>query len=143
MDEKTTQTAPEGESFWTARQPGDDRRDWRNGGTDWIDEYVRSQDHPHRQLIVDALAGMESVLELGCNTGPNLARLRGSVPKLAGIDANLHAIVRARQMFPEIDWRVGNIEDRLPFEDAIEPQFEKNAVVPGSKEFWIDSKKLD
>ena len=64
--------------YWANRKSDDERLDWRNGGGSWIDEYVASASHPHRALILNALERFEfnSLLEVGCNAGPNLMRIR-------------------------------------------------------------------
>lgn len=68
-------------------------------------EYKLGFDHPHRQLILDALKKIEfkNVLEIGCNIGQNLYRIGLEYPKtqLAGVDVNKRAIQEARVLLPE------------------------------------------
>lgn len=52
-------------------------------GSNWAKGYCESADHPHRQLLLErilAYAHLESVLEIGCNTGPNLYLLAQKLP---------------------------------------------------------------
>ena len=74
---------------------------WQNRhsykGDDWAKGYSKSAVHPHRQLLLEkimAYAPLESVLEIGCNTGPNLYLLAKQLPEanLYGIDINHMAI---------------------------------------------------
>lgn len=111
----------EGEQYWEMRPLNDERKDWRNGGENWVEEYVRSKDHPHRQLIVNALKHFkpfESVFEIGCNAGPNLARIHELYPnvRLAGIDASYHAARYADDLVPTAEIRVGSMYE-LPFDN--------------------------
>lgn len=87
--------------YWENRPINDKRKDWRNGAGSWIDEYVQSVDHPHRDCIIHALKSLEpfeSVFEIGCNAGPNLLKIReeyGFKVDLFGCDVNEDAIERA------------------------------------------------
>jgi len=65
-------------------------------------DYIRSANHPHRQLIMDDVTRHEdvrSVLEIGCNVGPNLYVLARRFPtlRLEGIDVNRKAIMAGRE----------------------------------------------
>ncbi len=106
--------------YWKKRDKNDSRLDWRNGAPDWIQEYWDSRKHPHRKLIIEALDKFRpfgSVLELGCNCGPNLANIKDRYPKvkLAGIDANADAITRGKELL-DADLRAGTFFN-LPWED--------------------------
>jgi len=69
--------------------------DWKykdfHKGNDWC-----GSEHKHRDLLCNIIASYkpESVLELGCNEGQNLLRLKNMIPKLeaVGIDINEKAI---------------------------------------------------
>lgn len=66
-------------------------------GGDWAKGYIETLNHPHRQVLLEkilAYAPLGSVLEIGCNTGPNLYRLAQKLPQAAfyGIDINHKAI---------------------------------------------------
>lgn len=113
----------EDKNYWLNRPKNDERKDWRNGASDWIEEYKESKSHPHRQLIVNAFTqiGGESLFEVGCNCGPNIAYAREKLPylkdnNLGGIDANNEAIKAAEQWMPACSWYWGDAEE-LPLPD--------------------------
>lgn len=110
---------PEGSNYWKKRPGDDSRRDWRTGG-DWVTEYWNSQDHPHRKLILDTIKSFPpvgSVLEIGCNCGPNLGNIKREFPdiELAGVDINANAVVKAKELLPEADVRVHDIRTGIPW----------------------------
>ena len=111
----------QGFDYWSQRPLADPKMDWAYDSGDWVQGYVDSVDHPHRQVFVDEIGKIkpENVLELGSNTGPNLVLLKQKFPelKIAGIDANPDAIRFAKHIWPEADWRVGDILQPLPYED--------------------------
>lgn len=109
-------------NYWKNRPLDDVRRDWYYNTDNWITDYRASVEHPHRQLIIDALEELipfESILEGGSNCGPNLRLIKQKFPgvKLTGIDINEDAVKEANRLLPDADIRVGNIEENLPFED--------------------------
>lgn len=72
----------------------------------WANSYIGidSLQHPHRKLLLEAIKEFEpvdSLLEIGCASGPNLSLLREKYPNaiLHGIDISSHAIRVARQHF--------------------------------------------
>ena len=85
---------------------------WSTRKMDWKAAYLDTWNHPHRQMIVDALRGFQfdSVLEVGCAAGANLFRIHREFPKvrLSGTDVNAHAIDVARH-FLTGDLRVGTL----------------------------------
>lgn len=71
---------------------------------DWAQDYLGTISHPHRIQIVEAVSSfyhVDSVLEVGCASGANLANLRERLPgtQLIGIDINRHAIATAQRYF--------------------------------------------
>jgi|SRR3990167_526565 len=84
------------------------RRYWKEGyddeTIDWNVAYF-NPDHPHRQLIIDALKQFQfrSVLEVGCGAGANLYNIKKAYPHsdVGGIDWNADAIAEARKMLPK------------------------------------------
>ena len=109
-------------NYWKNRPLDDVRRDWYYNTDNWITDYRASVVHPHRKLTINALeelAPFESLLEGGCNCGPNLYLIKERFPgvKLAGIDVNEKAIEEAHRLLPDADIKIGDIEDKLPFED--------------------------
>lgn len=111
----------EDEFYWLNRKDDDERKDWRNNGGSWIEEYVKSAEHPHRDLIIDALKGLApfaGIMEAGCNAGPNLLRLSEEFPEtqLAGFDINQHAVEKATEVLPRALIRWGEL-NHIPFDD--------------------------
>lgn len=89
------------EYYWKNRPLTDKQKDWNYGEENWLEGYSKSINHPHRKLIIDALQKLEpfdSLLEVGCNVGPNLYNIKTRFPnvKLAGIDVNENAIITAQ-----------------------------------------------
>ena len=108
--------------YWEQRSLLDQKRDWDKRSENWIEDYRNSIDHPHRWEIIKELiklAPFESILEIGCNAGPNLAKINYSFPnlKLAGIDANYDAIRIAKKWLPKAHLQVGNISEGLNLKD--------------------------
>lgn len=107
--------------YWKNRPIDDPEKDWKAEGT-WIDGYVASENHPHRQLIIDALDKFHfrDVLEIGCSTGPNLSRISKKFDNvvLSGIDVNEESIERAREILPQALLKVGEYT-KIPFGDRL------------------------
>lgn len=71
-------------------------RHLRDGDT-WIKGYLESVHHPHRLLLAKTILGyapLDSILEIGCSSGPNLILLSGLLPStsLYGIDISNKSI---------------------------------------------------
>ena len=72
-------------------------------GKKWIKEYYNTINHPHRKQIVSAISSfgnINSVLEIGCNSGPNMFLLAQKIKNLQiyGIDINKRAIAYGKKM---------------------------------------------
>ncbi len=82
---------------------------WRTrhvGRPQWASSYWNSQQLEERRYLVRALQRVrpfESLMELGCNAGPNLALVRRAFPavSLTGIDINEDALRFCRQAFAD------------------------------------------
>jgi SAM-dependent methyltransferase len=100
--------------YWKTRKADDKYNDWRTENTSWIQEYWETQNHPHRDQIVDALnIEFDSLLEIGCNCGPNIARIKkeyGNDKLYAGIDPNVSSLKFGRIMMPDVALIEGDIE---------------------------------
>lgn len=115
---------PEDELYWRSRPLGDNRKDWNQNSKNWIEDYWGSKFHPHRDLILYAIGKcepFESVLEIGCNAGINIARMREKFTylkdnNLAGSDANKDAIRFAKTKLPAVNWSVESAT-AIPFQD--------------------------
>ena len=107
--------------YWAKREITDARWDWGNKDINktWIDGYWNSIYHPHRKLIVNALKTFSpapnSLFEIGCNAGPNLARIKIDFPNilLSGMDINKNAVERASAMLSKSAIDIGNISKGL------------------------------
>lgn|SRR3990167_3490937 len=107
--------------YWIDRPLTPDDKDWIDDQSDWIQSYINSTYHPHRQMIVDAvreLYPVNKILEVGCNTGSNLLRVNEMFPsaKLYGIDVNKKCIEEAKELLPKAILKVGTYF-YLPFPD--------------------------
>jgi len=72
---------------------------WRSRNNAWAEKYLSPQSiaHPHRQFLIGRISRyspFESILEVGCASGPNLYLLAKQFPdvKLYGTDINERAI---------------------------------------------------
>ena len=109
------------EKYWINRSLNDAKRDWSETSDNWIKDYTLSINHPHRVLIKEAMYFIDnfaSVLEVGCNSLPNLHILQGSnsAGKFAGIDINEEAIKEAKINLSDIELKVGSVLN-IPFPD--------------------------
>ena len=90
---------------------------WKERCINWETHYWSPQ-HPHRDLIINALKGVrvKSVLEIGCGAGANLYRIKQAFPdtEISGCDINEDAIKTAKEKLPGADLKVGSIYE-LPF----------------------------
>lgn len=77
---------------------------WSKRKIDWVAEYLSTAGHPHRDLIIRALAQsrFDTVVEVGCASGPNLLRIAQAFPhaRLGGSDVNQEALEVARKVLP-------------------------------------------
>ncbi len=84
---------------------------WAERKIDWKTQYFDTHGHPHRELILHALAKFRfgSVLEVGCAAGANLLRIKFGFPgiQLGGVDISKDAIEVARQQLPGAHLDVG------------------------------------
>lgn len=113
------QHIPQGADYWRNRSVDDDEHDWKDKAKNWILGYIKSVNHPHRKLIIDALKTMsfDSLLEVGCSAGPNLLKIKKAFPnaELHGVDINAESIAVAKKKVKGVMFSVGLI-DKLPYE---------------------------
>ena len=96
----------------------------RNCNGDWKDgqSYLQSVNHSHRQEILDIIGKKYnrgfSLLEVGCNSAPNLIAIQRAFPftALSGVDINKKAIKEGQKNTQNIKLSVANA-DSLPFID--------------------------
>ena len=96
------------EKEWATRhlRKGSDWDDTKHRGEndEWVLGYWDSRNHSHRPFLLEKIAAFypfNSILEIGCNCGPNLHLLAGKFPdvEIAGIDINPEAIEKGKQLF--------------------------------------------
>lgn len=110
----------QGIEYWKERPLTDEKRDWDYKKTTWVEDYLYSVDHPHRNLIIDELWKFwpfQSLLEVGCNCGPNLLKIKSkfSDVRLYGVDINKDAIKCVKKVFNgEGEFKIASAS-RLPF----------------------------
>lgn len=90
-------TEHRGVEYWKERPADDHEVDWAYSKDNWVDGYMQSMSHPHRDLVIKALAlvkGWHSLLEVGCNVGPNLWKIHDAFKnrELYGIDPSPAAV---------------------------------------------------
>ena len=77
---------------------------WARRQINWKTDYLDTWKHPHRELTLEILRKMKfgSLLEIGCASGPNLARIKNEFPKveLGGVDVSADAIEVAKKHIP-------------------------------------------
>lgn len=89
---------------------------------DWAHAYWTSAHLAHRRVVLDVLEAApdwDSLLELGCNAGPNLRLIRQAWPlaELVGLDVNEAALAEARaQRAQGALARVGLLQGTIPEE---------------------------
>ena len=90
------------EKYWAERHLSERKQnDWNNETNDWITSYWNSMDHPHRQFLIEIISHYNplSILEIGCNCGPNLFLLAKKFPNvvITGIDINPMAVQKGNE----------------------------------------------
>lgn len=114
------------EKYWINRPIKDKDRDWKEHGKDWIEDYILSVDHPHRDLIVEAIRKWhtkpESILDMGCNAGPNLMNFKREFPKaiLGGFDVSEAAIKKAKEIIKKGILVVGDLRKMTFLDNTFE-----------------------
>jgi SAM-dependent methyltransferase len=116
------------EEEWATRHlRGNKRDDWGSGGGDWIKGYWDSQNHSHRPFLMErisAFSPISSILEIGCNCGPNLHLLARKFPgaEIRGVDINPVAVQKgnewlAQEGISNVRLSVGKADDLREFQD--------------------------
>lgn len=79
--------------------------DWGNEEGDWIKGYWDSRNHSHRNFLIERICKFSpsSILEIGCNCGPNLYLLAKRFPdaEIRGIDINPLAVQKGNEWFAQ------------------------------------------
>jgi ubiquinone/menaquinone biosynthesis C-methylase UbiE len=113
------------EKYWATRhlRKGDD---WGNQDGDWARGYWDSRNHTHRSFLIERISELSpsSILEIGCNCGPNLYILAKKFPdaEIRGIDINSMAVQKGNEWFTQegisnVKLLVGKADDLRQFQD--------------------------
>lgn len=77
---------------------------WAKRKIDWVKEYIATSNHPHRDRILQELAKIKfnTLVEVGCASGPNLLRIAQVFPhvRLGGSDVSEDALAVAKKFLP-------------------------------------------
>jgi len=94
---------------------------------EWITSYWSSRNCPHRRFLMEKIANFfpfSSILEIGCNCGPNLYLIAKKFPniKIKGIDINPMAVQNGNKCFAEegisnVKLLVGKADELGQFQD--------------------------
>ncbi len=114
------------EKEWAERHlyKGNDWGNNRHAGNndEWVMGYWDSQGHNHRHLLLEKIASYSpnSILEIGCNCGPNLYLIAKQFPsmKIEGIDINPKAIELGRELL--ISEGISNVKLSIGKADELE-----------------------
>lgn len=115
----------------------------------WSENYIskNSLDHPHRKLLIEKILKYkpQSVLEIGCASGPNLVLLAQKLPaaKLEGTDISRSAIKTGRkylklQNIKNVKLKAGNVLDLKKFADKSFDVVFTDAVL-----IYVDKNKIE
>ncbi|MEM2914596.1 MAG: class I SAM-dependent methyltransferase [Candidatus Bathyarchaeia archaeon] len=113
------------ERYWATKhlRKGDD---WGKEGDDWVKGYWESRTHSHRNFLVDRILNFSplSVLEVGCNCGPNLYLLAKKLThaEIKGVDINPMAVQKGNEWLRQesitnVELLVGKADDLRRFRD--------------------------
>lgn len=102
---------------------------WKERKIDWKTAYLDTWDHPHREIIVNALHSFQwrSLWEVGVGAGENLVRILRSYPEeimkylqVGGSDVNTDAITLATKVIKGGHFRVESVEDILLSDKSVD-----------------------
>lgn len=95
---------------------------------EWVMGYWSSREHTHRQFLIEEISaspGISSILEIGCNCGPNLHLLAKKFPAadIVGIDINSRAVQKGSELFASagisnVKLYVGKADELEQFSDG-------------------------
>lgn len=115
----------------------------------WSENYLseNSLSHPHRKLLIEKILkySPQSVLEVGCASGPNLVLLSQKLPnaKLLGIDVSKKAVETGRKYLEllkikNVRLEVGNVLELGSFADKSFDVVFTDAVL-----IYVDKNKIE
>jgi SAM-dependent methyltransferase len=93
------------EQEWANYHLKKNKSGWGPCGNDWIKDYWLSRSHSHRQFLISIISkhNPKSILEVGCNCGPNLYILAKKFPSanIVGVDINPLAVQKGNEWFAQ------------------------------------------
>ena len=102
-------------------------RQWETRALSAAEGYWNNRNNPNKHLLVEriaALSPIHSILEVGCNSGPNLYLLAKKFPQaqIVGIDINSKAVQYGNAQFaqegiPNVQLLVGKADELGQFQD--------------------------
>lgn len=119
---------------------------WVERKIDWKTAYLDTYNHPHREIIVQALHSFKwmSLWEVGVGAGENLVRIVQSYPEehfkklqLGGSDVNADAIELATKVIQGGKFRTESVEDMLLSDKAVDVMLSDATLI------YIDPFKID
>lgn len=97
---------------------------WIKRKADWKTAYLDTYDHPHRRILVGVLKRIPwvSLLEIGCNSAPNLMAIIKNIPgkQVGGIDVNADAIELCNQTFRDGFFKVNSADDIMMSDKSVD-----------------------
>lgn len=102
---------------------------WEKRKLEWAQDCLKPESilHPHRQLLIEKIASympLDSILEIGCGSGPNLILLAKKFPnvKIKGLDINQRAIEVgngwfSREDISNVKLLIGKADELSQFQD--------------------------
>ena len=97
---------------------------WANRKIDWNESYLKTHNHPHRELISKVLSKLNwiSLLEIGCGPGANLVNILTHFEgkQVGGIDINPDAIKLAEETFKGGHFRVNSVDDIMMSDKSVD-----------------------
>lgn len=97
---------------------------WKNRKINWKTEYLDTQEHPHRKLLLQVLGTLRwfSLFEIGMGAGANLVNIVRNFKnvQVGGIDINKDAIETAKQALRGAMLKVGSAEDIMLSDSSVD-----------------------
>lgn len=122
---------------------------WSSKGDESAGDYWDSVNHPHRKFLLEKIAAhypFDSILEIGCNSGPNLALIARTFPtvtRICGVDINSSAIEKGRAMASSSGlWNVEFIKMKADCLSSI-PDYSYDIVFSDATLIYIGPDKIE
>jgi ubiquinone/menaquinone biosynthesis C-methylase UbiE len=114
---------------------------WVKRKKDWTKDYAETINHPHRKIIINILKNISwlSLLEIGCNSAPNLINIIKNIPgrQVGGIDVNSDAIETAKKTMPNGFFKVNSADDIMISDKSVDVILSDMALI------YVSPKDID